>query len=105
MRHKIAKVSELEKDEMNCFEVEGERVILAFSKGELHALHGICTHQEFDLCDGFLTKVDDESLITCPLHMSAFKVSTGEPLNPPAEEPLKKYKVSIEGNDVYLEEE
>ena len=34
--------------------------------------------------------------VTCPLHLSRFDLTTGVPLDPPAEEPLAVYPVSVD---------
>ena len=34
--------------------------------------------------------------MTCPLHLSRFDLTTGVPLDPPAEEPLAVYPVSVD---------
>jgi nitrite reductase/ring-hydroxylating ferredoxin subunit len=45
---------------------------------------------------------EDEKTVTCPLHMSVFKLEDGTPQNLPAEEPLKTYSVKIQDNWVYI---
>jgi nitrite reductase/ring-hydroxylating ferredoxin subunit len=45
---------------------------------------------------------EDEKTLTCPLHLSAFKLSDGIPQNPPAEIPLSTYKIKVEDNDVLV---
>ena len=59
----------------------------------------ICTHAEADLSSGFLS---DEG-VRCPLHLSVFDMKNGQPLNPPATEPLQIYNVKIDDNDIYVE--
>ena len=43
-----------------------------------------------------------ERTVTCPLHMSSFKLEDGTPQNLPAEESLKTYEVRIQDNWVYI---
>jgi nitrite reductase/ring-hydroxylating ferredoxin subunit len=45
---------------------------------------------------------EDEETITCPLHMSSFKLEDGTPQNLPAEVPLKTYKTKIQDTSVYI---
>ena len=45
---------------------------------------------------------EEENTVTCPLHLSAFKLDTGMPQNLPAEEPIKTYKVKIQDNAIYI---
>ena len=43
------------------------------------------------------------SCIECPLHAGQFDVRTGEPISPPAAEPIAKYPVVIEDDTVYVD--
>jgi nitrite reductase/ring-hydroxylating ferredoxin subunit len=46
---------------------------------------------------------EEEKTVTCPLHLSVFKLDTGAPQNMPAEQPLKTYKVKIRDNAIYIQ--
>ena len=50
------------------------------------------------LADGWLN--GDE--VECPWHGSRFCVKTGEVVKQPATEPVARYSVRIEGDDVYV---
>jgi len=80
-------------------QVDGTDILLVNLEGEVRAMQGICSHEYFELDQGFLT---GDSL-TCALHLSRFDVSTGEALDPPAELPLAMYPVILEGDHVVLE--
>ena len=62
--------------------------------GRLCATQNECTHRLGPLSKG---KVEGSS-VTCPWHGSQFDVSTGAVLRGPATEPLKTYKVLVEGD-------
>jgi nitrite reductase/ring-hydroxylating ferredoxin subunit len=62
--------------------------------GKLCATQNECTHRQGPLNEGEL----DGSTVTCPLHGSQFDVSTGAVLRGPATEPLKTYRVLVEGD-------
>jgi nitrite reductase/ring-hydroxylating ferredoxin subunit len=49
---------------------------------------------EFRLSEGEL----DGATVTCPYHGAQFNVCTGEVLRGPAKEPLKTYRVVVEGD-------
>ena len=68
-----------------------EPVLVVNLDGVFHAVQGICSHEYFELDKGFLT---DDSL-TCALHLSRFDLASGEALDPPADEPLAVYPVSV----------
>ena len=61
--------------------------------GDFCATQVKCTHRQGPLSKGKL----DGSTVTCPLHGSQFNVCTGVVLRGPATEPLKTYRVSLEG--------
>ncbi len=95
---KVCRMDELKEGEILARDVNGKEIMLIRYNNTIHALDRICTHQYADLSMGFLT--GDE--VTCPLHLSRFRVTDGKALNPPAEEALKVYNVKIDGEDVYL---
>jgi 3-phenylpropionate/trans-cinnamate dioxygenase ferredoxin subunit len=80
-------------------ESEGELVLVMNLNGRLLATQGVCSHQYFELNQGFLTG----DSITCALHLSRFDLETGEALDPPAELPLAVYPVAVEGGRVLIE--
>ena len=49
---------------------------------------------------GFLN--EEEKTVTCPLHLSVFKLENGIPQNPPAETAGKTYNTKIEANGIYV---
>jgi len=74
-------------------------VLVVNLDGELHAVQGICSHEYFELDKGFLTG----GTLTCALHLSRFDLSTGDPLDPPAEEPLAVYPVVVEDGRIAID--
>jgi nitrite reductase/ring-hydroxylating ferredoxin subunit len=80
-------------------EGEGEMLLVVNLEGRLHVTQGICSHEYFELDKGFLTG----DSITCALHLSRFRLSDGEALDPPAELPLAVYQVIVEGGRVLIE--
>ncbi len=96
---KICPVSELPPGTMKGIDLDGRRVLVVNIGGTLHAWDGTCTHEEADLSTGFLLS----ERVTCPLHLSQFDLTTGEAVNPPATQPLKRYNVKVENGEVYVE--
>jgi 3-phenylpropionate/trans-cinnamate dioxygenase ferredoxin subunit len=76
-----------------------DQVLVVNVGGRIRAVQGICSHEYFELDKGFLTG----DTITCALHLSRFDLATGDPLDPPAEEPLMVYPVAIEDGRVVIE--
>jgi uncharacterized protein YbjT (DUF2867 family)/nitrite reductase/ring-hydroxylating ferredoxin subunit len=62
--------------------------------GTFCATQDKCTHRQGPLSKGKL----DGSTVTCPLHGSQFNVCTGEVLRGPATDPLKTYRVIVDGD-------
>ena len=76
-----------------------EPVLVVNIAGEYRAVQGICSHEYFELDKGFLTGRS----VTCALHLSRFDLSSGDPLDPPADEPLAVYPVSVEDGRIVIE--
>lgn len=89
----------MEPGKLLSVDVEGTRVLLSSLEGEIHAVSAICTHEEFDLGQGFV--IDDA--VVCALHLSQFDLRTGQVYNPPATEPLRVFNVKIEDGGIFVE--
>ena len=96
---KACTLDQVPKGQLFGFHSNDKKILLANQNGKIFATDLICTHAEADLSTGFLS---DEG-VRCPLHLSVFNLQDGNPLNPPAEIPLKTYNVKIQQNEVYVE--
>ncbi len=93
-------VDEVPAGTMKMAWVDGvDQVLVVNLGGTIRAVQGVCSHEYFELDKGFLTA----GTITCALHLSRFDLETGDPLDPPAEEPLIVYPVFIEDGRVVIE--
>jgi 3-phenylpropionate/trans-cinnamate dioxygenase ferredoxin subunit len=93
-------VDEVPDGTMKMAWVDGtDQVLVVNTGGEISAVQGTCSHEYFELDKGFLTS----GTLTCALHLSRFDLSNGEPLDPPAEEPLAVYPVVVEDGRVLIE--
>jgi nitrite reductase/ring-hydroxylating ferredoxin subunit len=61
--------------------------------GNFCATQAKCTHRQGPLSEGKL----DGSTVTCPWHGAQFNVCTGAVLRGPAKDPLKTYRVTVDG--------
>jgi 3-phenylpropionate/trans-cinnamate dioxygenase ferredoxin subunit len=93
------KVDELVDGALSTIDLKGTHILLAKIAGEVSAVSGTCTHEEADLGLGFML----EDRVVCPLHLSQFDLRTGEVMSPPAEVPLHRFNVKIEGDTIFVE--
>ncbi len=96
---RICNVNELHPGDKTAIQAKGESVLVANVNGNIYAVSNICTHEYAELVNGFIL----EDTITCPLHLSRFRLETGEVVNSPATKPLKTYKVVLKGSDIFVE--
>ena len=97
---KVCESKELNNSQLINFDFNDKKILLTKIHGKVYAIDRICTHAYADLSTGFMN--EDERTITCPLHMSSFKLEDGVPQNLPADEPLKTYKTEIRDKAVYV---
>ena len=94
----VAAADEIAEGEVKTFEVEGERIAVARSYGQLHAVQDVCSHDDGPLGDGTI----DGHCIVCPRHGAKFDVRTGEALTMPAVSPIESFPVKEEDGVVVL---
>ena len=93
-------VDEVPDGTMKMAWVDGtDQVLVVNTGGEFSAVQGLCSHEYFELDKGFLTA----GTLTCALHLSRFDLGNGEPLDPPAEEPLAVYPVVVVDGRILIE--
>ena len=93
-------IDEIADGEMKMAWVDGtDQVLVINIGGEFTAVLGICSHEYFELDKGFLTS----GTLTCALHLSRFDLSSGEPLDPPADQALAVYPVVLDGGRILIE--
>lgn len=127
---KVAKLDEIPVGSMKNVKVFHADVLLSNVSGKIYATANQCGHQKAPLHKGTL----NGNVVTCPLHSAQFDVTTGEKLRGaqfmmpddvvqklPQEmlamfkktgeiiseipvEPLKTFKVNIQGNSIFVED-
>lgn len=78
------------------FYVDGLECAIARLDGTVYATSNYCTHMDCLLSSGKLV----EDGIGCSCHGSIFDLESGEPIYPPATEPIAVYPVSEEDGQV-----
>lgn len=99
---KVAAKSDIEKGRVKQVKMGEDLVALYHTEeDEWFATSDLCTHQHCNLSHegGKLSGHE----IECDCHGSKFDIKTGDVLLPPAVEPLKTYKVAVEGEDIFIE--
>ena len=96
---KACAIQQVKEGQLFGFVHDDTKILIANLKGEIHATDLICTHANADLSTGFLSGEG----VRCPLHLSVFNLTDGEPQNLPAEVPLKVYNVKVESDEIYVE--
>jgi nitrite reductase/ring-hydroxylating ferredoxin subunit len=97
---KVCEENSLKDGDLLDFDYEDKKILIAKAGDEVFATDRICTHAYADLSTGFINV--NEKTVTCPLHMSIFKLEDGVPQNLPAEQPLKKYPIKTEHGSIYI---
>lgn len=95
---KVAEVGELSPGEMKLVDVGDEQVLVLNVDGNYYACDDICSHAYASLSEGDLNGEEVE----CPLHGSAFNVTTGQVLTPPADENIRTFEVRVDGQDILV---
>ena len=98
---RVCATGDLGLGEMDAFSVDGWEVLLVRDKdGTVHAMDGICPHEDFPLVYGEL----DGVILYCANHGWCFDITTGKGVNPPTCR-LDKYLVEVDGDDIYVDRE
>jgi 3-phenylpropionate/trans-cinnamate dioxygenase ferredoxin subunit len=83
------------------FDVDEHRIALVRIGDDFYALGDRCSHADYSLSEGDVW--EDEREIECPKHGSTFSLMTGKPQTLPATRPVPVYRVTVEGEDVFVE--
>jgi 3-phenylpropionate/trans-cinnamate dioxygenase ferredoxin component len=95
---KVAETKDIQPSTMKAVDLASERVCIVNVEGNYYAIGNVCTHVGGPLDEGTLEGYEVE----CPWHGSKFDVRTGEPTKPPARQPVPKYEVKVEDNNILL---
>jgi nitrite reductase/ring-hydroxylating ferredoxin subunit len=96
--HRVARSGQIPEGYVRRFYVNDLECALARLNGKAYATSNYCTHLDCLLSSGKL--VDDG--LGCSCHGSVFDLETGEPVYPPATEPIQVYPVKEEEGEVFV---
>jgi len=100
MKVKVCSAGDIPENGMKSFDIDGEPVLVAKVDGNLYAIADTCSHAMAYLSEGELL---DNCRVQCPDHAAIFDLRTGEALALPAVGPVETFKVSVEGDDIYID--
>ncbi|MCS7110548.1 MAG: non-heme iron oxygenase ferredoxin subunit [Candidatus Caldarchaeum sp.] len=96
---RVCKLSELDEGDSKVVSHGDVQILVLKHGGRVYAVSNICTHDYAELVNGIVM----EGTVTCPVHLSRFRLENGEVLNPPATKPLKTYRVHVVGDEIFVE--
>jgi 3-phenylpropionate/trans-cinnamate dioxygenase ferredoxin component len=94
----VAQEGELKPQQMKRVVINGKRLLLCNSKGELFCVDEMCSHEDYSLYLGCIK----DGKIKCSLHGSYFDLATGNPTCEPADQPIRTYPVTISSGQVWV---
>ena len=95
----VAQLSDIEPGSLKHVELDMDtEICLANIDGTIYAVNGQCSHEGGPLGEGDL----EGTTVICPWHAGEFNVTTGEVEGPPPDDPVARYEVRIEGNDIQV---
>lgn len=86
-------IQDLQPGQMKLLQLNGQRVLAYNIDGSFYATSEECTHVGGPLSEGELKGNE----VVCPWHYSCFRVTDGAATCPPAREPLRTYRVVVDG--------
>lgn len=96
--HRVCRSGQIPEGYVRRFYVNGLECAVARLHGKAYATSNYCTHLDCLLSSG---KLQDDG-IRCSCHGSVFELERGEPIYPPATEPIAVYPVREEDGEVYV---
>lgn len=73
--------------------------VIANADGRFYAVEDNCSHEDYPLSYGCL----DGDRIKCSLHGSRFSMLTGEPMEEPAQTPIRTYRCQVADGWVWID--
>src|SRR6476619_5303106 len=96
--HRASRSGQVPEGYVRRFYVNDVECAVARLGGKAYATSNYCTHLDCLLSSG---KLQDDG-IRCSCHNSVFDLETGEPIQPPATEPIRTYPVREEDGQVLV---
>ncbi|MGD9298995.1 MAG: non-heme iron oxygenase ferredoxin subunit [Thiohalocapsa sp.] len=95
----VGAAGDIEPGKFIAVKVAGRSYIIARVDERFYAVEDNCSHEDYPLSYGCL----DGAYIKCSLHGSWFSLETGEPQEPPADEPIATFRVTVQSGRLLLD--
>jgi nitrite reductase/ring-hydroxylating ferredoxin subunit len=96
----VHNIADLSDGSVRRLDLEGREPLALYKvAGQFYATDGVCTHGQAYLFDGIV----EQDRIVCPYHLGAFDIRTGMSAAPPCIEPIRTYRVTVQGDTAYIE--
>jgi 3-phenylpropionate/trans-cinnamate dioxygenase ferredoxin subunit len=96
--YRVARSGQVPDEMVRRFFVNGIELAVARWDGEVHITSNYCTHLDCLLSSG---KATEDGLL-CSCHGSVFDFLSGEPISPPATEPITVYPAKEEDGEIWV---
>lgn len=96
---RVGQVSEIPPGGRKIVEVDETFIAVFNVGGTYHAIEDVCTHDDGPVAEGVL----DGYEIECPRHGARFDIRDGKVLSFPAIRPVQWFKVTVVGDDIFVE--
>lgn len=96
--HEVASLNDFPIGHMRQVEIEETKILMVREKDAVHAIGAVCPHAGGPLAEG--SRRGDR--LVCPWHKATFCIRTGALLEPPAVDPLPRFKVRIDERRVLV---
>ena len=113
--HWVARLEDIPDDRGLIVTVNAAEVGLFRVGGEIVAWRNVCPHTAAPVCRGVVAGTNvtspvhvyipgrDGEILQCPWHGWEFDLRTGEHLAPGSSAKLRRFRVAVRGDDVYLQ--
>lgn len=98
-RHVAGKLRDFPPGTPRAIQAGGKHLCVVNANGALHAVDELCPHRGGPLSEGTL----EGTTLACPWHGAKFDILTGAVVAQPAPRGLKRYPVTVEGDDVVVD--
>ena len=97
--HRALPADEIAPDSSVAIDIMGQPILICRSRDLYFAVANRCSHADEELKCGLVRR----GWVACPMHGARFDLATGNPINPPATDPIATYPVRVQDGWVEVE--